>query len=175
MRAISKVESMQTLLGCTTKISTQISAMIWNRNGISEYAHDKITSLKYFHSLAPWLNSQLITKVPGNQATVNREYFVVKIFSDSLAYAKIKRTKHMYNINDHVVQGHLSGNYLIRKLIAWDMKIFAIYGTYILYTPPSPLPPPPSPHTHSLIHTHSTQMHIHLITSSDTHTNAYSQ
>ena len=25
--------------------------------------------------------------------TVNREYFVVKIFSDSLAYAKIKRTK----------------------------------------------------------------------------------
>ena len=26
-------------------------------------------------------------------STVNREYFVVKIFSDSLAYAKIKHTK----------------------------------------------------------------------------------
>ena len=52
IRAISKVESMHTLLGCTTKISIQISAMIWNRNGISKYAHDKITSLKYFHSLA---------------------------------------------------------------------------------------------------------------------------
>ena len=25
--------------------------------------------------------------------TVNREYFIVKIFSDSLAYAKIKRAK----------------------------------------------------------------------------------
>ena len=35
--------------------------------------------------------------------TVNREYFVVKIFSDSLACAKIKRTRR--NINDNAVQG----------------------------------------------------------------------
>ena len=44
--------------------------------------------------------------------TVNREYFVVKIFSDSLACAKIKRTKYIRNINDNAVQGRLSENYL---------------------------------------------------------------
>ena len=36
---------------------------------------------------------------------VNREYFIVKLFSDSLAYAKIKR-KYMRNINNNAVQGH---------------------------------------------------------------------
>ena len=40
---------------------------------------------------------------------VIREYFVVKIFPDSLAYAKIK---HMRIINGNVIQGHLSENYL---------------------------------------------------------------
>ena len=30
--------------------------------------------------------------------TVNREYFDVKIFSDSMACTKIKRTKYMHNI-----------------------------------------------------------------------------
>ena len=49
--------------------------------------------------------------------TVNREYFDVKIFSDSMACAKIKRTKYMRNINDNVVQGRLSENYLMRKII----------------------------------------------------------
>ena len=44
--------------------------------------------------------------------TVNCEYFDVKIFSDSLACAKIKRMKYMHNINDNVVQGRLSENYL---------------------------------------------------------------
>ena len=44
--------------------------------------------------------------------TVNREYFVVKIFSDSLACAKIKHTKYIRNINDNAVQGRLSENYL---------------------------------------------------------------
>ena len=44
--------------------------------------------------------------------TVNREYFVVEIFSDSLAYAKIERTKYIqcHNINDNAVQGRLSEN-----------------------------------------------------------------
>ena len=37
--------------------------------------------------------------------TVNCEYFIVKIFSDSLACVKIKGTN---NINDNAVQGHLS-------------------------------------------------------------------
>ena len=46
-------------------------------------------------------------------STVNREYFDVKIFSDSMACAKIKCTKYMHNINDNAVQGHLSENYLI--------------------------------------------------------------
>ena len=44
--------------------------------------------------------------------TVNREYFDVKIFSDSMACVKIKRTKYMRNINDNAVQGRLSENYL---------------------------------------------------------------
>ena len=48
--------------------------------------------------------------------TVNHECFVVEIFSDSLACAKIKRTKYMRNINDNVVQGCLSENYLTRNL-----------------------------------------------------------
>ena len=43
-------------------------------------------------------------------STVNREYLVVKIFSDSLACAKIKRTKYIRNINDNAVQGRLSKN-----------------------------------------------------------------
>ena len=50
--------------------------------------------------------------------TVNREYFDVKIFSDSMTCAKIKRTKYMRNINDNAVQGRLSENYLPRKIIA---------------------------------------------------------
>ena len=50
--------------------------------------------------------------------TVNREYFDVKIFSDSMACAKIKRTKYIRNINDNAVQGRLSENYLTRKIIA---------------------------------------------------------
>ena len=48
--------------------------------------------------------------------TVNREYFDVKIFSDSMVCAKIKRTKYMHNINDNAVQGRSSENYLTRKL-----------------------------------------------------------
>ena len=56
--------------------------------------------------------------------TVNCEYFIVKIFSDSLAYAKIKMRE---NIHVHVcallmvmwyIQGRLSENYLTRKFIA---------------------------------------------------------
>ena len=44
--------------------------------------------------------------------TVNREYyFDVKIFSDNMACAKIKRTKYMCDINDSVVQGRLSENF----------------------------------------------------------------
>ena len=49
---------------------------------------------------------------------VNRKYFDVKIFSDSMACAKIKRTKFMCNMNDNAVQGRLSENCLTRKIIA---------------------------------------------------------
>ena len=56
-----------------------------------------------------------------------REYFVVKIFSDSLACEKIKRTKYMHNINNNVVQGRLSENCLTRKIFH---EIFAIYSTW---------------------------------------------
>ena len=44
--------------------------------------------------------------------TVNWEIFVVKIFSDSMASAKIKRMKIMRIINDNAVRGCLSENYL---------------------------------------------------------------
>ena len=45
-------------------------------------------------------------------STVNREYFVVKIFLDSLACAKLNARKYMRNINDNAVQGRLFENYL---------------------------------------------------------------
>ena len=51
----------------------------------------------------------------GYCLTINREIFVLKIF---LASAKIKRTKIMHTINDNVVRGRLSENYLTRKFIA---------------------------------------------------------
>ena len=48
--------------------------------------------------------------------TINREHFDVKMFSDSMACAKIKRTKYMRNINDNAVQGRLSENYLLHEI-----------------------------------------------------------
>ena len=45
--------------------------------------------------------------------TINREHFDVKMFSDSMAYAKIK---YMRNINDNAVQGRLSENYLLHGI-----------------------------------------------------------
>ena len=50
--------------------------------------------------------------LPEIYSTVNREYFDVKIFSHSMACAKIERTKYMRNINNNAVQGRLSENYL---------------------------------------------------------------
>ena len=44
--------------------------------------------------------------------TVNRKMFVVKIFSDSMGSAKIKRMNIMHIINANVLRGRLSGNYL---------------------------------------------------------------
>ena len=43
------------------------------------------------------------------------------IFSDSMACAKIKCTKYIRDINDNAVQGHLSENYLTRKIIALNI------------------------------------------------------
>ena len=53
--------------------------------------------------------------------TVNREIFVVKIFLDSMASPKIKRTKIMRIINDNAVRGRLSENYLTQKFIAQNI------------------------------------------------------
>ena len=54
--------------------------------------------------------------------TVYWEIFIVNIFLDSMASAKIKRTKIMRIINDNAVRGRLSENlYLL-------CEIFAIYG-----------------------------------------------
>ena len=57
------------------------------------------------------------------QYTVNQEYLVVKIFSDSLACAKIKHAKYMCIIISNVVQGRLSENYLARKFIARNIHV----------------------------------------------------
>ena len=59
--------------------------------------------------------------------TVNREYFNVKIFLDTMACAKIKRTKYVRNVNGNAVQGHLSENY--RMKYYFRREIFAIYDT----------------------------------------------
>ena len=45
----------------------------------------------------------VIIHVPIENNTVNHEYFDVKIFSDSMACAKIKHTKYMRDINDNAV------------------------------------------------------------------------
>ena len=57
----------------------------------------------------------------GSPHTVNRKIFVVKIFSDSMGSAKIKRTNIMRIINANVVRGRLSENYLTRKLITLNI------------------------------------------------------
>ena len=44
--------------------------------------------------------------------TVDREIFAVKIFLDSMASPKIKQAKIIHIINDSVVRGRLSENYL---------------------------------------------------------------
>ena len=72
-------------------------------------------------------------------ATVNREYFVVKIFLDSLAYAKIKHAKYMRIIISNAVRGRLSKNYLTQKFIAQNIfgtkysrfMVFCIFGSPI--------------------------------------------
>ena len=64
--------------------------------------------------------------------TVNREYFDVKIFSDSMTRAKIKRTKYMRDINDNAVQGRLSENMKSYRMKYFRHEIFTIYGTYIV-------------------------------------------
>ena len=60
-----------------------------------------------------------------NNRTVNREIIIVKIFSDSKASVKIKRTQIMCIINGNTIRGRLSENYLTRKFNArniFDMK-----------------------------------------------------
>ena len=62
--------------------------------------------------------------------TISREYFDAKIFSDSMACAKIKCMKYIRSINDNAVES------LVRKLFNKKMyrmkyfrhEIFAIYG-----------------------------------------------
>ena len=64
--------------------------------------------------------------------TVNCEYFVVIIlFSDSQAYAKIKRTKKLCNISDNAVQGHLSENYFNTKNYHMKYSQFTVYTLHI--------------------------------------------
>ena len=50
---------------------------------------------------------------------VNREYFIVKIFSYSIwLMQKLNTRKYTRNVNDNAVQCHLSETYLMRKIIA---------------------------------------------------------
>ena len=64
--------------------------------------------------------------VSAKAHTVNCEYFVVKIFSDSLACAKLNAQKYIHNINDNVVQGRLSENYLTRKILDTKYSQFTV-------------------------------------------------
>ena len=67
------------------------------------------------------MKKEVLTDARTKSTIVNREIFIVKTFSDSMASAKIKRTKIMCIINDDAVRGHLSKNYLTRKFIARNM------------------------------------------------------
>jgi hypothetical protein len=50
--------------------------------------------------------------------TVNREIFVVKLFSDRVISTKNKHTKSVRIINANAVRGRLSENYFTRNFIA---------------------------------------------------------
>ena len=56
-----------------------------------------------------------------------RKSFTVKIFSDSLAYAKIKHAKYMCNINDNAVQGQI----IQCQNLSHKNLIFTIYGNFV--------------------------------------------
>ena len=56
------------------------------------------------------------------QYTVNREIFIVKIFSDRMGNTKIKRTKIMCIINTNAVRGRLSEDYLTQRFIARNIR-----------------------------------------------------
>ena len=56
--------------------------------------------------------AQVMHLLKDGTSTVDREIFFVKIFLDSIASLKIKRAKFMRIINDSVVRGRLSENYL---------------------------------------------------------------
>ena len=67
--------------------------------------------------------------------TVNCEIFVVKIFSDSMGNAKIKRTKIMCIIDANVVRGHLSENIFDTKcsrFTVYDKSIDRGFGHSVL-------------------------------------------
>ena len=49
--------------------------------------------------------------------TIISEYFVVKLFFDSLAYVKLYVWKHALTIDGSAVQNRLYENYLMRKFI----------------------------------------------------------
>ena len=58
-----------------------------------------IVSIRY------WMTATIIIVITGNNNIVNQEYFVVKIFSDNLACAKIKHAKYMCIIIINAVRG----------------------------------------------------------------------
>ena len=62
--------------------------------------------------------------------TVNREDFVVEIFSDTLAWLirKLNTRIPMCTINGNVVQGSLSEYYLTRKIIARNILGTKYFG-----------------------------------------------
>ena len=64
---------------------------------------------------------------------VNRKIFVVKIFSDSMGRVKIKHMNIMCIINANAVRGHLSENYLTRKLIARTLFVANYYRSTVYY------------------------------------------
>ena len=92
--------------------------------------------------LCAWVYMRMHVSVCVSVYIVNCEYFVLKIFLDSLAYARIKciifcaKNMHSTDINNNAVQGHLSENYLTRLTIArniLDMKCSQFMGRLAVY------------------------------------------
>ena len=91
-------------------------------------AHVLSVILQYYTSTYLRRNKQTIW------STVNREYFVVKIFWTAWLVRKLNAQKYIRNINDNAVQGRLSENYSTWKIITWNIILDTKYSQITVYS-----------------------------------------